>query len=410
MHRRIIVTLTAIWLLVAIDANASAADWPHWRGPHYDGLSRETDWQSHNLKPLWRQGVQTGFSSVGISAGRVYTMGNSGSKTNTDPNNQADTVFCLEADSGRILWRHTYPCPLLPKQYEGGPGATPAVVNGRVYTLSKVGDVFCLDALTGDVVWSRNVTRDFGAEAPGWGFAGSPVVWNDCLILSAGESGIALNKNTGDLIWQNGTAPAGYSTAVPFKIGGTSVLALLNATALVALAPDTGEICWRIPWPTKDGFNMADPIIAGESDKSIFVSSGYRQGAARIAADHDSAEIVWKSKAMHNHLATCVLIDGFIYGMDYYTLACVDYKTGETKWTHRGLGQGSLTASIDGRLIILGEKGQLVIARANPEAWDPIDELQPLTGRCWTVPVLADGRIYVRNAVGELVCLDARKH
>jgi hypothetical protein len=388
--------------------HVSAADWPHWRGPRYDGISRETDWRSDGLKVLWRQDVQTGFSSVAVCGGRVYTMGNSGSAANTDPNRQADTVFCLDADTGRILWRHVYACPLLPKQHEGGPGATPAVDAGRVYTFSKVGDVYCLDAATGDVLWSHNVVRDFSAVPPGWGFAGSPVVWNDRVILSAGESGLALDKATGKLIWQSGTAPCGYSTAVPFRTDGRDMIALLNATALVGLAAETGDVRWRIDWPTKDGFNMADPIIAGETAVTIFVSSGYRQGCARISTTHDSAEIVWKNQAMRNHLATCVLLDGFLYGMDYFTLACVDYATGEVKWTHRGLGQGSLTASTDGRLIILGEKGQLIIARANAAAFHPLSEIQAVTGRCWTVPVLSNGRIYIRNAVGYLVCLDAR--
>ncbi|HPD48007.1 MAG TPA: PQQ-like beta-propeller repeat protein [Anaerohalosphaeraceae bacterium] len=396
-------------LVACLAGPIRAADWPHWRGPHYDGISRETDWRSDKLKVLWRQNVQTGFSSVVVSEGRLYTMGNSGSDTNKYPNNQADTVFCLDAETGDILWRHSYKCPLLPRQYEGGPSATPTVAGDRVYTFSKVGDVCCIDAASGRVIWTRSVVGELGVETPGWGFAGSPVVWNGRVILSAGESGLALDAATGKVIWQNGRAPCGYSTAVPFQTEGRDMLALLNATALVGVKPDTGEVMWRIPWPTKDGFNMADPVIAGDLTKTIFISSGYRQGCAKIIAACDRAEVVWKTQAMRNHLATCVLLDGYLYGMDYYTLACVDHATGEVKWTHRGLGQGSLTASIDGRLIILGEKGQLVIARANPAAFEPLVEMQPITGRCWTVPVLANGRIYLRNAVRELVCLEARK-
>jgi len=385
---------------------AAAGDWPHWRGPHYDGVSRETGWRSDNLKVLWRQNVQTGFSSIAVSGARVYTMGNN---ADADPNSQADTVYCLDADTGRILWRHTYPCPLLPKQYEGGPGATPTVHEGRVYAFSKVGDVFCLDAADGRVIWSRSVVRDFAVEVPTWGFAGSPLIWNDRVILSAAQSGLALDKATGNLLWQNGTAPCGYSTAVPFRAVNRDMIALLDAASLVGLVPETGDIRWRIPWPTKDGFNMADPIIAPNAAGTIFVSSGYRQGCGKIAASQESAQIVWKSQAMRNHLATSVLIDGFLYGMDLFTLACVDHATGRVKWTHRGLGQGSLTASIDGRLIILGEKGQLVIARANPAAFEPLFEMQAVTGRCWTAPVLAAGRIYIRNAAGDMVCLDARQ-
>ena len=381
------------------------ADWAHWRGPDYDGISCETDWRSDGMKVLWRANVGTGFSSVAVSGGRVYTLGNDGRK-GVDPNTHRDIVYCLDADDGKGVWEHGYLCRLEPKQYQGGPGATPAVDGGRVYTFSKAGDVFCLDAATGEVRWGKNLVSELGVKKPTWGFAGSPVVWGELLILSAGTSGVALNKDTGEVVWQNGSEAAGYSTAVPFKAEGKEMIALLDAKSLVGLEAVSGKIKWQIKWPTKDGFNMADPVIAGGELKSIFVSSGYRQGSAKIETGFDSARILWKNQSMRNHLATCVLIDGHLYGFDYWTLRCVDFESGQVKWSYRGLGQGTLTASADGRLIILGEKGKLVVARANSDRFDVISQMQAVVGKCWTVPVLSEGRIYVRNATGELVCLD----
>ncbi len=359
------------------------------------------------MKVLWRANVGTGFSSVAVSEGRVYTLGNDGQK-GVDPNTHRDTVYCLDADTGKTVWGHSYLCPLEPMQYEGGPGATPAVADGLVYTFSKAGDVSCLDAVTGQVRWGKNLPLELGVQRPAWGFAGSPVVYGRLLILSAGTSGLALDKETGKVVWQNGRAAAGYSTAVPFKTEGREMVALLDAKSLVGLEPASGKIKWRISWPTKDGFNMADPVIAGGKLKSIFVSSGYRQGSAKIEAGFDSARILWKNQSMRNHLATGVLVDGHLYGFDYWTLRCVDSESGQVKWSYRGLGQGTLTASADGRLIILGEKGKLVVARANSERFDVISQMQAVVGKCWTVPVLAGGRIYVRNAAGDLVCLDVR--
>lgn len=396
-----------VWCVVFFWGGSAVvgADWGHWRGPDYDGISRESDWRSGGIKVLWRANVGTGFSSVAVSGGRFYTLGNDGTK-GVDPNTHRDIIYCLDADNGKTVWTHSYLCCLEPKQYEGGPGATPAIAGGRVYTFSKVGDVFCLDALTGTLRWHKNLVSQLGVKKPAWGFAGSPVVWGELLILSAGTSGVALNKDTGEVVWQNGNDAAGYSTAVPFKTEGRDMIALLDAKSLVGVEPVSGKIKWRIKWPTKDGFNMADPVITGRELKSIFISSGYRQGSAKIEAGFDSARIVWKNQSMQNHLATCVLIDGYLYGFDYSTLRCIDFENGQVKWSYRGLGQGTLCASADGRLIILGEKGKLVVASANSDRFDVISQMQAVEGKCWTVPVLSDGRIFVRNSAGELVCLD----
>src|ERR1041384_6108614 len=181
------------WLLVL---STAAADWPQWRGPNRNGISAETisaTWPAAGPKILWRASVGTGFSSCSISQGRVYTMGNT---------NDRDTIWCLDARTGKELWRHTYPAALGPQYYEGGPGSTPTVYHGRVFTISKWGDVFCLDAAKGSVLWQRDLRQD-KIQPNRWGFAGSPLVWGDELILNAGGAGTALELRTGRVLWSN---------------------------------------------------------------------------------------------------------------------------------------------------------------------------------------------------------------
>src|SRR5581483_9513255 len=178
---------------------ARAADWFRWRGPDLNGISKETGWLAkwpdEGPKQLWKASVGTGFSSMSVSHGHLYTMGNDGKDT--------DTVFCFDAVTGADVWKYSYPCALDPKFYEGGTSSTPIVDGDRVYTLSRKGDLFCLNAANGHVVWSKNVHSDFGNEIPTWGFAGSPLVEGDLLILNVGTAGTALDKKTGKVIWHS---------------------------------------------------------------------------------------------------------------------------------------------------------------------------------------------------------------
>ena len=177
-------------LLVLLALPCRGGDWPQWRGPNRDSVSPEiisTNWGADGPKVVWRACVGTGFSSVAVSEGRAYTMGN---------NTNDDTVWCFEAKTGKPLWKRSYPSRLDPQWYEGGPGATPTVDAGRVFTISKWGDVFCLDARTGKVVWQHDLKQD-GLKPNRWGFEGSPLIWRDLVLLNAGAAGTALDRRTG---------------------------------------------------------------------------------------------------------------------------------------------------------------------------------------------------------------------
>ncbi len=377
----------------------SAADWPQWRGPGRDGVTSEqvsAQWSAEGPKVLWRASVGTGFSSISISEGRAYTLGNT---------NDQDTVWCFEADSGRTLWRHTYAAKLGPQWYEGGPGSTPTVVAGRVFTISKWGDVFCLDAVKGDVIWQRDLRQaDFKPNR--WGFAGSPLVWGDKVILNAGTAGIALDRDTGRVVWSNGTNVAGYASPTRFASGGRECVLMFAAKHLVALDPQNGRELWRQFWETDWDTNNADPLVHGGR---IFISS-FSRGCGLLAVREGATRFVYTNNAMHMHLSPGVVRGDYLYAFSGEAkrdtdLRCVHLPTGELKWASKDPTFGSLILAGD-RLIVLSDKGELLMAEASPDDFKPLARAKVLSGLCWTPPTLANGRLYVRNARGEVRCLE----
>jgi outer membrane protein assembly factor BamB len=398
------VRLLAAALFFGVVARASSDDWPNWRGPDLDGISKEknwsTSWPKEGPKQLWRAAVGTGFSSMAVAGGRVLTLGNVG---------EIDTVFCFDADTGKELWKYSYACASDPTYYEGGPGATPTIDGENVYTLSKRGHLFCFKAADGKVVWQKNLITELGVGKPRWGFAGSPLVQGNLLLLNVGEAGTAVDKATGKIVWRSATNAAGYATPVPFNAEGESCAAIFSGKALLGVKVKDGKELWRVPWVTKWDLNIADPILV--SDK-LFISTMDR-GCALLQLSAGQPAVVWESKAMDNHFSACVFLNGFFYGIYGNTdrpekdFRCVDLAKGQLKWKQAGLGLGSVTAA-DGKLIILGERGELVIAEASPDSFKPLARAQVLGGKCWTVPVLANGRLYCRNAQGTLVCVDLR--
>ncbi|MCU0785192.1 MAG: PQQ-binding-like beta-propeller repeat protein [Verrucomicrobia bacterium] len=396
-------TAAAVVLAAAFFSTATAADWPRWRGPDLNGISQETGWSAKwpagGPKQLWKASVGIGFSSVSVSQGRVYTSGHA---------NNTDTVYCFDAKTGAPVWTFPYAAKLDPKYYEGGPSATPTADSDRIYMFSKRGLVLCLDAAKGGVIWSNNVMESLKAEMPTWGFASSVLVEGDACIVNAGAAGTAFNKKTGKVLWSSGTDAAGYSTPVPFDAGGERAVALCLKQDVAAIRVKDGKELWRYPWKASYDVNAADPIISGGK---VFISAGYNRGGAVIDVSSGKPKPVWENKNMRNHFNSCVLLNGFLFGFDgdagkaTTTLKCLELATGEGKWSEK-TGFGGLMAA-DGKLIVLTEKGELMVVEATSEKFKPISRAQVLGGKCWTTPVLANGQIFCRNAKGDLVCLDA---
>ena len=395
-----------IALAIALSTfQAFAADWPNWRGPNHDGISQESDfqldWPGDDPEIIWRGKAGIGFSSFAVADGRVFTTGNESNQ---------DTLWCFNADTGVVIWKHTYDEPLDPKYFEGGTLATPTVDGDRVYQLSRRGKLFCLDAATGAVNWEKNVQQETKSALPDWGFSGSPLIHGELLVLNVGE-GLVLNKMTGQQVWFSAPEKAGYSTPYPFEHGGENWIFISTARYFVMRNLTTGDEFGRYKWLTEYGVNASDPIVDGDH---AFISSGYGKGCALLDMSSGNLTEVYRGKELKTQMNPAVLVDGFLYGCSgsegdkKSPLKCIEMNSGETKWSFPGIGMGSVMVA-KGHLIVLSARGELSFAPVSSEGFEPTFQMQVLGGKCWSVPVLANGRIYCRNAKGDLVCLDVRK-
>jgi len=400
-------TSWAILCCVVMVASARGEEWPVFRGPTRDGVSVEKgwthEWAGGEPPVLFKANVRNGFSEVVVRGDRLWTMGHARGK---------DRVVCLGASDGKEIWAYEYPAlsvGTVQPDYEGT-RATPTLDGDHLYTLSRDGKVHCLEAGTGKVVWQKDLVKELGLAVPPWGFAGSPVVHGEMLILNVGTAGTAVDKKSGALIWQTGKAASGYATPLEYSAGGKARVAMFTADALTGLDAETGKRLWSVSWKTQYKINSADPIF---HDGKLFASSAYNFGCAVVEAADDSGKIVWRNRELRNHYNSSVLHEGHLYGFDGNNmqgqgLKCLDFATGKVLWTAADPAWGNLMLA-DGKLIIVTQSGELIVAKASAEKFEELARAHPLGGTCWTAPVLSDGRLYLRNTRGDLVGLDLRR-
>jgi hypothetical protein len=394
---------------IAAPAFADPGNWNGFRGPDRTGVSTESEWvawegDSPNIK--WTAEVGKGFSTVVPFEGRVYTMGNT---SNTD------TVYCLDAETGQEIWTFSYDCPEERKGFFG-PRSTPAVDNRHVFTMSWTGQIHCLDVRTGEPVWAKTnadfgIEGRFGYEFPNWGLSGSPLLHDDLVYFDAGGF-FAVHRKTGKKKWMLDGFLSAYASPMVFKDNSDQVrLATLTKSGLVVADPQEGTVLSTYPWTTMGDANCVVPIVR---DDTLFVSSGWKVGAALLRPSDLEAELLWKNTNMANALNSSVLIDQHLYGFngqvsDYGgELRCMKWSDGELTWRHEGLGVGSLIAAGD-RLIVLSESGELVIAKADPDSFQILARARVLENTCWTAPTISKGLIYCRDMGGKVICINARK-
>ncbi len=399
------------WLAFgALALSAGALDWPQWRGPQRNGISAETGWSkawNQGLKTLWKAEVGTGYGSVSVSQGRLYVLGNTADQ---------DTVYCLEAASGKEVWEYSYACPAKDPNGYNGVRSTPTVDGERVYTTSRQGQLFCLESASGRMKWAKDFVRDFGGKVPTWGFAISPLVEGDLLIVEPGGPGaavVALNKTSGAVVWKSGDDPASYSSPFAFDLKGERCVAVFSAVGASGRRVKDGVELWRCPWTTSYDINAATPLVL---DAKLFLSSGYGVGAGVYDLSVNPPKEVWKNKNMRNHVNSCVIWKGYVYGFDENTLKCLDFATGQVKWEEKKYGKGSLLLA-DGTLIIYSQNGQVGLAEPTPAGYKELAFTKALDVRpkypggasreTWAPPTLANGCLYCRSQ-DDLVCLDVR--
>ncbi len=379
--------------------NVKASDWPYFRGPERSGVTAADmpdDWEGTELEVAWEASVGWGFSAIAVSDGKAFIMGNQ------DDN---DVLHCFDAGSGELIWKQSYPENRWPRNTQGGPYAAPVVHNGRVYTFSRTGKIFARDVEDGSVIWDVDTAEKFGINNTSWGLSGSALIVDDKVVFNAGSYGIAFNKVSGEKVWRNGTGPGGYATPVKFDRGGKTMLAMFVRRELAIVDPDDGNVLATYDWRTNHDVNASDPIVAGDN---IFISTGYGKGGALLEFEEDGLSEVWNTGQLRTQMNGSVLWEGHLYGFDDSRhLRCLDFETGEVKWEQGGLGRGTLIVA-GGNLVVLSENGLLVIAEATPEGYNKLAEKKVLSGRCWTMPVMAGGRIYARNAAGDVVCVEIK--
>jgi outer membrane protein assembly factor BamB len=378
-------------------SGARAADWPQWLGPDRDGTSVETglrqSFAASGPPVVWKRALGPGFSGISVVGSRLTTM-------TADANHEF--VVALDAASGRELWRSPVGARFGDRMGGDGPRSTPTMDGDRVIALGAKGRLAALDGASGRQLWSVDLTGDLGGSAPKWGYSASPLVHGGRVFVdvggSAGRGLAAFDRRDGRVIWAAEDDRAGYSSPVLIRPMGIEQIVFFTGRRIVSVSPDAGVAFWSLPWKTSHDVNAATPLLLG-SDR-LFISSAYGTGAAMLRVGRDGDRLVarelWKSTAMRNKMTTSIVHGAHIYGFSESTLTCVDAMSGEVAWEKDGYGRGTLLLA-DGRLWALSEECELVVASARPDRYAEQGRWRVLGDRCWTVPSLANGRLYLRD-------------
>lgn len=388
--------LTAAFLLLT-SSLALAGDWPAFRGPTASGFAAPMeigkDWTAKPPKELWRVPMtDDGFSAPAIADGKVFIVDHSG---------VTDIVRALDLKTGEPVWQYSYAD--MEKPNYGFSRSTPSVADGKVYTTSMAGKVHCLDAKTGAVVWMVDMNT-IGGRRPGWGYAGSPLVDGDRLLITPGGPAllVALDRTTGKPIWKSPAGEVGYSTPYLATINGAKQYLLFSASGLNSFSHEDGKLLWSIPWKTPYEVNAAQPLVIGDA---VFFSTGYGVGCAMYDITAEGPKERWRNKNIQAQFTSGIVNDGLIYSTtDPGDLVCLDPKTGEPRWRQKGFEKGGIVAIGDVILALNGGGGDLVMVKITPEKYEELGRAKPLTGQSWTAPVAADGKVFVRNKPN-LACL-----
>jgi outer membrane protein assembly factor BamB len=380
-----------------VAAHASRNYWTNYRGPKRDGnyeeLNVTTRWPAEGLAPLWKQPVGVGFASFAVADGRAYTI---------EQRRRQEVVVAYDPATGRELWTQAWNAEYKDETGDG-PRATPTWDDGRIYALGATGELRCLDANSGKVLWGKNILSENRAENLPWAMAASPLVVDDKVIVLPGgsqdNSVVAYNKLTGAPVWRALKDRQAYVSPMLVTLAGRRQILIITANRAAGLAPEDGSLLWSYPWDTDMGINASQPLIV--SANRVFLSAGYGKGAALVeisgSGKNFNARAVWENINMKNKFNSSVLHQGYVYGLDEGIMTCVDVNTGERKWKGGRYGYGQVLLA-SGHLIVLTDTGDLVLVRATPDQHAEIARFKALEGKTWNYPAIADGRLLVRNA------------
>jgi outer membrane protein assembly factor BamB len=382
---------------------ARRAYWSDFRGPgragRYDERPIKTAWPAAGLPLLWKQPIGGGYASFTVADGVAYTI---------EQRREQEVVAAYQLDTGRELWTNSWNAFFRESMGGDGPRATPVWDSGRVYALGASGELRCLDARTGRVVWSKNILTENGASNIQWGMAASPLIVDDKVIVmpggTSGRSVVAYHKATGAPVWRAMNDVASYTSPALVTLAGRRQVLVVTARRAAGLDPADGSVLWDFPWSNSAGINVAQPLVV--SPNQFFISAGYGKGAALVEVSRTgqayAARAVWENSSMRNQFNSSVLHDGHVYGFSEKILTCVEAATGQRKWQARGYGQGQVVLA-SGHLIVTTDEGEVALVAATPEGHREVARFRALQGRTWNNPAIADGRLLVRNAT-EMAC------
>jgi outer membrane protein assembly factor BamB len=418
-----------------------ADDWPQWLGPQRDGVWRETGiiekFSTNGAKYRWRIPIGGGYTGPAVAKGRVYVMDRQLAKGTSNPSSPwgrgeipgNERVLCLNEADGKVVWQHEYDCPYT-VSYASGPRVTPTVQDGKVYTLGAEGNLLCLDAGKGTLLWSRDFKKELGIKTPMWGFAGHPLVDGKKLICLAGGEGsvaVAFDKDTGKELWRALSAKEpGYAPPMIYEFAGKRQLIVWHPEAVNALDPETGKIIWSHPLTpsVRSGMTIPSPRKIGDL---LFLTSFYN-GSLLLRVDSDKPSVVWQSQkvsekdtdGLHSVMATPLIENGYIYSpCSYGQFRCLKLETGERLWETFAPTSGkserwghAFVVKHGNHSFIFSEQGDLIIAKLTPEKYEElsrahlIDPINRDPGRpvVWSHPAFANKCVYARNDK-EIVCV-----
>jgi len=373
----------------------TGADWPGFRGPNRNGVVSksggvriETDWTASPPVQMWRRPIGPGWSSFAVRGDLLYTQEQRGSD---------EVVACYNLTTGQPVWQHHDTARFWESNAGAGPRATPSVSNGRVYTFGATGIVNALDARDGAVVWSRNAASDTGAKVPEWGFASSPLVVDDKVIVAASGKLAAYDLATGPPRWFGPDGGVSYSSPLLLTIDGVAQVLLLSDTGAASLAVADGTVLWKHPWP---GYPIVQPALTADGDVLISVSE--KSGTRRLAVAHGpggwTVEEHWTSLGLKPYFNDFVVHNGHAFGFDGGILACIDLKDGKRTWKGGRYGHGQLVLLPDqDLLLVLSEEGELALVAAAPDQFKELARFPAIEGKTWNHPVLVGDVLLVRN-------------
>jgi outer membrane protein assembly factor BamB len=391
--RTLILTLTLALSLGTLRSNSQTSDWFQWRGPNRDGKSAETGllktWPPEGPRAAWRAtGAGIGYSSFASSNGRLFTLGGRATR---------EYVIAFDAASGKRVWE-TPIGELFSNDRGDGPRGTPTIDGDRLYALGGSGDLVCLQAANGSVVWSKNVLREFGGQNITWGLSESPLVASDRLLVQAGGSNasiVALNKVNGAVLWRQHSDEPGYSSAVLAQVGGTPQAVFFTAERALGVSLRDGRELWSYDRVANRTANVATPVVAGNR---VFLSSDYGTGAALLELAPGGAREVYFTREMRNHHSSSVLVGEHLYGFSGSILTAMRLADGTVAWRDRSVGKGSLIYA-DQRLYLYSENGVVGLAEPAPDGYREHGRFRIEAGSLptWSHPIITGGKLIIRD-------------